>query len=489
MGTAAYFADVGIRRGKIEAVRRGLPAGKAEVDAGGHLVTPGFIDVHTHSESLPTMPEAENFIRMGVTSIVTGNCGGSSTDVNDFYRSLERARAAVNVATLVGHNSVRRAAMGGDFNREPTLEELGKMKELVDRAMREGAVGLSTGLIYLPGTFAKPEEVIELAKAIAPYDGIYVSHMRNEGAKMKDALEEVFRVARGAGVRAHVSHIKRTGKPNWGTASEHVALIDRARSEGIDITQDQYAYTASSTGIGANLIPSWAREGGREKYIQRIADSATKARIVAEMKQELKDDQRQDYSWAVIASYRHDPSLNGKSVLEATRLRRGSDSVDEQIELILETERNGGAGGVFHEMREDDLLAFLRHPNTMIASDSGPRRKGPDFPHPRGYGNNARLLGRYARDMEVMRLEEAVRRMTSLPARVFRLRDRGIIREGAWADLVVLDPARIRDTATFEAPHQFPEGIRAVVVNGQVVLRDGNMTKARPGQPLRGMDQ
>ena len=488
IGTAPYFADIGVAKGRIAAVRRGLPAGKVEIDARGQVVCPGFIDVHTHSESIASMPEAENFIRMGVTSIVTGNCGGSAVDMGKFLRDVDRGKIAVNVAALVGHNSVRNAAMGGSFDRPPTAEELEKMKALVDRAMRDGAVGLSTGLIYLPGTFSKTEEIIELVKAITPYDGIYVSHMRNESTKMREALEEVFRIAREAGVRAHVSHIKRTGKPTWGTAPEHVSLIEKARADGLDITQDQYAYTASSTGIGANLIPSWAREGGREKYLQRIADPATKAKIIAEMKEELKADQRDDFTFAVIASYRTDTSLNGKTVVEAAKLKRGSDSVDDQIELILETEKNGGASGVFHEMREDDLLTFLKHPNTMVASDSGPRRKGVDVPHPRGYGNNARVLSRYVREMKLLPLEEAVRRMTALPATVFRLRDRGILKEGAWADMVILDPERVRDTATFNAPHQHPDGIRAVLVNGKVVYRDSALTSERPGKALKRID-
>ncbi len=488
IGTAPYFADIGVKKGRISAIRRGLPAGNVEIDARGQIVCPGFIDVHTHSESIASMPEAENLIRMGVTSIVTGNCGGSALDLRKFWRDLERGKTTVNVATLVGHNTVRNAAMKGSFDRPPTAVELAEMRALVNRAMRDGTIGLSTGLIYLPGTFARSEEIVELAKVIGPYDGIYVSHMRNEGMKMREALEETFRIAREADVRAHVSHIKRTGKPTWGTAPEHVSIIENARANGLDITQDQYAYTASSTGIGANLIPTWAREGGGEKYLQRIADPATKARIVAEMKEELRADQREDFNFAVIASYRTDTSLNGKTVVEAAKMKRGSDSVDDQIELILEIEKNGGAGGVFHEMREDDLQTFLKHPNTMVASDSGPRRKGVDVPHPRGYGNNARVLSRYVREMKLLPLEEAVRRMTSLPATVFRLHDRGILRDGAWADIVVLDPERIRDTATFSAPHQYPDGITAVLVNGKVTYRNNAMTGERAGKALKRID-
>ena len=484
-GAPAFYADIGVNRGKIAEIRRGLASGKNEVDAAGQIVTPGYIDVHTHSESIGRMPEAENFIRMGVTTIVTGNCGGSAPDIAKFLRDVEKTGTTVNVATLVGHNTVRSRAMGGSFDRAPTSAELEKMRAAVDRAMKDGAVGLSTGLIYLPGTFSKTDEIVEAAKALAPYDGIYVSHMRNEGMKMREALEEVFRIAREAGVRAHVSHIKRTGKPSWGTAGEMIALLEKARREGVDVSQDQYAYTASSTGIGANLIPAWAREGGREKYLERIAEPASKARLVKEMREELALDQREDFAFAVITSFGSDPSLNGKNIVEAAKLKRGSASVEDQIELILEIEKTGGAGGVFHEMNEEDLRSFLRHPNTMVASDSGPRRLGNERPHPRGFGNNARVLARYVRETGLLRLEEAVRRMTSLPAGVFRLRDRGILKEGAWADLVALNPDQIQDTATFDDPNQYPSGITAVVVNGEVAFQKGALSGKRPGKALR----
>jgi N-acyl-D-amino-acid deacylase len=256
--------------------------------------------------------------------------------------------------------------------------------------------------------------------------------MRNEGTEILDSLNELFRIAREAKIRADVSHIKLGGKTSWGRAEEVLAAIEKARAEGLDVTHDQYAYTASSTTLGT-LIPSSAREGGAARFRERIADPLQKAAIVRGMKQTLRSGGRESYEYAVIASYAADRSLNGKTIVEAARLKRGSDSLDDQIELILEIESKGSGGGVFHGMNEEDLQKFMRHPNTMIASDAGPRQTGGDaMPHPRGFGNNARVLARYVRELKVLRLEDAIRKMTSLPATTFRLKDRGTVREGAW---------------------------------------------------------
>lgn len=483
-GNPLFFADVAVKDGRIAVVGRVPGTGATEVDATGQVVAPGFIDVHTHAENVTSLPGAENFVRMGVTTLVIGNCGGSVKDVAEYFRKLEETRVAVNVATLIGHNTVRSEAMGGSFDRAPTEAELDRMKALVEQAMRDGAVGLSTGLIYLPGTFSRTEEIIELARVAAAYDGIYTSHMRNEGTGILNALEELFRISREAGIRAEVSHIKLSGRSAWGRAEEVLAALEKARAEGLDITQDQYVYTASSTGL-AQLIPSSAREGGRERFRERIADPAQREKIVAQMKETLRRGGREDYGYAVIASYRADPSLNGKSIPEAARATRGADGLDDQIELILEIESKGGGSGVFHGMNEEDLQKFLRHPNTMIASDSGARELNEGVPHPRGYGNNARVLGRYVRELKLLRLEDAVRRMTSLPAGAFRLKDRGLVREGGWADLVVFDPARVRDVATFNDPHHYAAGFSWVFVNGAPVVREGSQTEVRPGQALR----
>jgi N-acyl-D-amino-acid deacylase len=324
--------------------------------------------------------------------------------VGKFFRQVGRTNVAVNVATLVGHNNVRRKAMAGDFDRPPTPEELEKMKALVRQAMKEGAVGLSTGLIYQPGVFSRTEEIAELAKVLSDYDGIYTSHMRHEDNQIYRALDEVFQIARAAHVRAEVSHIKLAGPSAWGQADRVLAHIEKARAEGLDITQDQYAYTASSTGL-SQLIPDTALEGGNREFRKRIADPAQKAAIVAQMKQSLRGKGREDYSYAVIASCRQNQSLDGLNIAEAAKTTRGSDSLDDQIETVLEIQKNGGASGVFHGMSEDDLKTFMRHPNTMIACDSGLRKFGEGVPNPRGYGNNARVLARYVRELKVLRLE------------------------------------------------------------------------------------
>jgi len=481
-GNPAFFADVGVKHGKIVALGKLSGTGEREVDAKGKVVCPGFIDVHTHAEEIDELPRAENFVRMGVTTIVLGNCGSSVLDVGAFFKRLEATNTSVNVATLVGHGSVRSKIMGGSFMRPPTEDELARMRKLVEQGMKDGAVGLSTGLIYLPGTFSKTEEIIELAKVASQFDGVYASHMRSEGEEIYDALNEVFRIAREAKIRAEISHIKLSGKQNWGQPDKVLATIEKARAEGLDITHDQYTYTASSTGI-SQLVPEQAREGG--KFKERLADPAQKQKIIAEMKEKLRRGKRDDYSYVMIAEYKADRSLNGLNMVEAARRRRGSDSVDQQIELILEMQANGGASGVFHGINEDDLRAFLGHPNTMFASDSGIRQWKQGVPHPRGYGNNARVLARYVRELGAIRLEDAVRRMTSLPASVFRVDDRGVLRRGAWADLVVFDPAKVQDRATFEDPHHYATGFEAVFVNGVEVVAQDEHTGARPGQVLR----
>ena len=481
-GNPAFFADVAVKEGRIAAVGRINGEAKSELDASGLVIAPGFIDVHTHAEDLAELPLAKNFVRMGVTTIVTGNCGGSELDVAEFFRRIERTGVTVNVATLVGHGTVRSKVMGDAETRAPTGEELAKMKSLVDQAMKAGAAGLSTGLIYVPGTFAKTEEIIELAKVAAASDGIYATHMRDEGKEIFAALEEVFRITREAKIRAEISHLKLSGPPAWGQADSVLAAIDRARAQGLDVTHDQYVYTASSTGIG-QLLPEQSRETARLR--EQLASSEGKTSIVAEMKARMRERGRTNFAYAVIADYKHDRSLNGLNLVEAAKKRRDADSLDDQIELILEIQLNGGASGVFHGISEDDLQAFLRHPNTMIASDSGVRRFQEGVPHPRGYGNNARVLARYVRELKLLRLEEAIRRMTALPANTFRLENRGQLREGNWADIVVFDPGKVQEHGTFGDPHHYATGFAFVLVNGVVVVKDDTHTGAHPGQVLR----
>jgi N-acyl-D-amino-acid deacylase len=483
-GTPAVAGDVAVRAGRIAAVGRIDGAGRTEIDAAGRIVAPGFIDVHTHSEDITELPVAENFLRMGVTTIVTGNCGSSRVDVGEFFAGIERTRVAVNVATLLGQGSVRAQVMGGSFMRPPSAAELERMRAIVDRGMQEGALGLSTGLIYLPGTFTKTEELIELARVASAHGGLYVSHMRAETIQIFDALDELLRIAREAKIRAQVSHLKLSGPAAWGRADEVLALLARARAEGLDVTQDQYVYTASSTGISA-LVPTEAREGGTAEFRKRLQDPATKAGVVAQMKRTLENGKRGDYTYAVIASYSRNPRLNGMTIPQAAKILRGSDTIDDQIETILDITANGGAQGIFHGMSEQDLQKFLVHPLTMVASDAGPRRFGRAVPHPRGYGNNARVLGRYVRELKLLSLEDAVRKMTSLPAQTFHLPERGRIQAGCHADLVIFDPATVTDPSTFSDPHHYAQGIDDVIVNGEAVIRRGVLTDARPGRPVK----
>jgi N-acyl-D-amino-acid deacylase len=486
-GGPAVHGDVAISQGRIVAVARHVSgSGRREIDVTGRIVAPGFIDVHTHAEEIVEHPRAENFLRMGVTTLVLGNCGSSTLDVDGFFRKLEATNISANVATLIGHGSVRNQVMGGSFMRPPSDGELAEMKAMVERAMRDGAVGLSTGLIYLPGTFARTEELIELMKVSARHDGIYASHMRDEGRGILESLAELFRIAREANCRAEISHLKLSGPASWGRAKEVLAAIDRARAEGLDITQDQYLYTASSTSL-SQLIPDEWREGG--KFKENLADPVRKARMMEQMRATLAKNGRTNFAYAVIANCKSDPALNGQNVVEAAQFRRRSAALDDQMEMILAIHAAGGASAIFHGISEEDLTTFLHHPNTMLGSDSGVRQFGEGVPHPRGYGNAARLLARYVEDQHQLRLEEAIRRMTCLPAATFRLKDRGQIREGAWADMVVFAPREVRDKAEFMKPHQYAEGFALVLVNGVVVVEDDLHTGARPGRALRRLSE
>lgn len=476
--------SIAVKGRRIAAVGEVKGSVTATIDAGGRVVAPGFIDVHTHAEDICRMPLAENFLRMGVTTIITGNCGKSRVDVAKFFEEIEQAKTTINVGTLIGHSSVREQGMGGKFIRAPNAEQLATMQSLVEQAMKDGAVGLSTGLIYVPGSFAKTDEIIALAKVAAAHEGIYASHMRHETVKIFEALDEFIRIAREAKIRAEVSHIKLAGPTAWGKAGEVLAVLDKARASGLRITHDLYAYTASSTGL-RQTIPDAALEGSRDDFIARLADPQQKTAIIDGMSVMRSRMGRADYGYAVIARFAADPALNGKTIPDAAKMVRGSDSLENQIELIFDIEARGGASAIYHGMNEGDLIQFMKHPLTMIASDGGPRQSGEDMPHPRSYGNNARVLARYVREQKAIGLEEAIRRMTSLPADTFNLRDRGVLKPGAFADIVIFDPAKVNDPSTFGDPHHHAEGFSDVIVNGGIVLRDGCLTGTRSGGPLR----
>jgi N-acyl-D-amino-acid deacylase len=483
-GNPWFRADVAVKGGRIVRVGRVNPSeAKRVIDAGNKILAPGFIDVHAHVESIYAQPDAENFVRMGVTSLVTGNCGGSATDVGKFLGRIGETPLAVNLATLVGHNTVRREVFGA-ADREPTAEELERMKALVERAMQDGAVGLSTGLIYVPGVYAKTDEVLELAKVAARHGGVYATHMRSEGLKVAEAIRESIEIGEKAGMPVEISHFKISARKLWGRSDMTLGLVEAARRRGLPVTVDQYAYTASSTSLDSRL-PEWVLEGGRDEGKKRLADPAARERVRRELKDSLKRSGFKDLSHAVVADYDPKPEYNGKSIAEIAKLARGKSDLKNQIEQVLEMYEAGGAQMVYHSMGEEDVRRIMREPFTMIASDSGVRKFGEGFPHPRGYGNNARVLGRYVRELKIVTLEDAVRKMTSLPAQTFNLRDRGLVREGMAADLVVFDEQTVSDRATFEQPHQYAVGFDLVLVNGVPVFEGGRMTGARPGLALR----
>jgi N-acyl-D-amino-acid deacylase len=484
-GNPWFRADVAVKDGRIARIGRiGPEEARQAIDAKGQILAPGFIDVHTHVESIYSLPAAENFIRMGVTSLVTGNCGTSTTDVSEFLGRIKVKPIAVNLGTLVAHGSVRRRVMGLD-DRGPTPEEMTRMEALVEQAMKDGAVGLSTGLIYVPGTYAKTDEIIGLAKVAAKYGGLYATHMRSEGEKVADAIRESIEIGEKAGLPVEISHFKISNKKLWGQSPMTLGLVREARARGLMVTVDQYAYTASSTSLDSRL-PSWLSAGGLEEAKKRLADKPTRDRVVAEMKEGLKRSGFKDYSYAMVADYEPDRSFNGRSIAEITKQVQGKSDITSQIEQIVSMYEAGGAGMVYHGMSEDDVKRIMQEPFTMIASDSGVRQSDESVPHPRGYGNNARVLGHYVRELKLISLEDAVRKMTSLPAQTFGFRDRGMIREGFAADMVIFDENTIIDRATFDKPHQFPTGISYVIVNGELVLGSNQMTDARPGVALRG---
>ena len=482
-GRAGVLQDVAIKDGRIAAIGRIASADAAgTIDAKGLIVAPGFIDIHTHADNLASRGDAANFVRMGVTTIVAGNCGSSALDVSAALQAVRERPGAVNFATLIGHNTVRSAVMGS-ANRPPTAAELARMRSLVWKGMADGAVGFSTGLQYVPGTYAQMMEIAELARAAANGNGIYASHMRNEGTALEEAIAETIRVGEISGARVQISHLKVDSPNRWGASQKALAMIDAARQKGIDVRADQYAYTAASSTFGIRF-PSWALEGGQSKLAERLNDPAVWQKIKTEMAGLLAERGLSDLSFAVVAMYRADPSVNGLSMKQVAARALGSDSADAQFEAARTMMLAGGASMVYHFMSDADIDRIMRHPQVGIASDASVIGFGDGAPHPRGYGNNARVLGTYVRGRRVLSLEEAIRKMTSLPAGHFKFANRGTIRAGYAADLVVFDPAQVADTATFEKPHGYAAGIPYVLVNGEIVVKNGTQTEARPGQVL-----
>lgn len=487
-GNPWYEADIGIAGGRIVEIGRIDPQrGNEVIYAQGLIVAPGFIDVHTHIEGgIERNPNAENFLQMGVTSVVTGNCGSSRLNLEEWFEKISGAGIGVNVASLIGHNTIRREAMNGDFDRPPRPDELDRMRDLVDRAMRAGAVGLSTGLEYVPGMWATTDEIAELAKVAAAYGGVYASHMRDEGEFIEKSVAEAIAIGEKARIPVEISHFKISSKKRWGASAASIKMVEDARARGLQVTVDQYLYPASSTGIGI-LFTSWVFDGGREKTEERLRNPATRERIRRDVIEKARAQGFSDLSFAYIANYETDQSFNGRNLAEITQAKKGRKEIEAQADLAIEILQAGGASMVLRKMSDEDVERIFRQPFTMVASDAGVMSwDDKSVPHPRGFGNNARALGLYVREKKIVSLPEAIRRMTSLPAQTFGLLDRGLIRPGMAADLVIFDENAVRDLATFEKPKTFPVGIDYVIVNGRKAVERSYYSHTNAGVILRG---
>ena len=483
-GNSWYWGDVAVKDGKILRLGKELSlTAKKTIDAKGFIIAPGFIDVHTHIEGDEVKnPTADNFIYDGVTTVVTGNCGSSSADIKGYLQKLDSIKLSINVATLIGHNDVRKAVMGTS-NRKATAEEIAKMQALVEQGMKDGAVGFSTGLIYIPGTYSSTEEVVALAKAAAKYKGVYASHMRDEGDAVVEAINEAIHIGREAKMPVEISHFKLSGQQNWGRSKETLPMIIRAREEGIDVTIDQYPYTASSTSL-STLLPDEILADGQDSIKARLARPEIRRYVTDYMLKKLKKRKLKHFSYPVVAFYRADTTMNGKSIEQVNLLMGRKNKAKEETETVMDMMMKGGAGMVFHGMGDEDVKRIMQYPFNMFASDASIRVYNQGAPHPRGYGTNARVLGKYVREEKVISLEEAVRRMTSLPAQKFGLQNRGLLREGYAADIVIFDEKEVADFSTYEKPHAYSKGFQYLLVNGEVVINEGKHTGLRTGQTL-----
>lgn len=486
-GNNWYYADVAIKDGKILSIEKNIQlAAIKTIDAKGLFVCPGFIDVHTHIEDDEVKnPYASNFIYDGVTTVVTGNCGLSRVDLKKYFELLDSIKLSINVAALIGHNDIREFVMG-KANREPTQAEMKRMETLVDNAMKAGAVGFSTGLIYTPGNFCKTNEIIALAKIAAKYNGVYATHMRNEGDSIVDAINEALNIGIACNMPVEISHFKLSGQNNWGRSAETLGLIKAARDKGLDVTIDQYPYTAASTTI-STLFPDWALANGQDSIVARLKRPTDKKKIEDYIIMRLHKRNLEHFGFVVLANYPADTSLNGKSIEQINLLKHRPHTLKNEVKTIFEIMLKGGASAIFHGMSENDVRYFVQYPFNMFASDGTIRVVGVGNPHPRSYGTNARVLSKYVREEKLISLEEAIRRMTSLPAQKFSFKNRGLLKEGFAADIIVFDDIKIKDNSSFEKPHQYSTGIEYVLVNGKITLDGGNHTKTKSGQVLYGI--
>lgn len=487
LGNLAFLGDIGIKGDRIIAISsEGLNADDADVavNISGLVIAPGFIDNHAHIQtSIHEHPLAENFTRQGITTLIASlHSGDQPWPLDEYASSLE---VAPNVGFFAGHSWTRVQVLGME-NRAPDHDELQAMRDLVEESMKQGALGLSTGLLYVPANYAETGEIIELAKVASQYGGIYVTHMRNEGTGLLDSVNETIRIAAEANIPAHINHHKAVGVKQWGWSRQTLAMIDDARASGLDITHDLYPYTASST-RSAVLFPQWALAGGAEEFANRIADPEQQQIIREEMREIIMNDRTgSDLSRIQFRVLYSDETYNGKRLSEFAADRGLPNDLETGINLIIELQLKGGFSVIFHAMDEEDVIRIMQHPLSMIETDGDPVSYGDGFPHPRSYGAFPRILARYVRELGVLTLEEAVRKMTSMPADQYNQKERGRIVAGAYADLVVFDADTVQDEATYIDPHRYPTGIDHVMVNGKFVIRSGALTGERPGMWIKG---
>ena len=486
-GVAAYEGDVAIDGDLIAAVGdlRDSHMGKTVIDAKGQVIAPGFIDVHTHLDPILGMPDAESHVRQGVTLALGGPDGSCPWPLKDHFDSLESLDLGMNIAYLTGHNTIRREVMGLE-NRAPTANELDEMKSLVESSMKSGAFGISTGLKYLPGAFSNVNEVIALSAVASEYDGFYTSHLREEGLGLIEAVQEAIQISRDAEIPVVLTHHKAIGMPMWGKSQQTLAMVDSAREIGLDIMMDQYPYIASYTGISV-LIPAWARAGGQDAFLDRINDTVLRDSIKAGIVYNILNDRGGgDLNRILLARVRWDEGLEGKTLGEWAETLNLEPTAENGAELVIQAQQNGGASCVYFAMDHQDVDRIMQHPMTMIASDGRLSRLGVGHPHPRWYGTFPRVLGHYVRERKILPLNTAIHKMTGLPAARMGLTDRGIIKEDSYADVVIFNPKTVIDKATFDEPHQYPEGINYVIINGVVTVVDGEFTKNRAGRVIYG---
>lgn len=477
--------DVGIINDEIQKIGN-LSKYKAKriIDAKGFAVTPGFIDMHAHLDPILELSDCESHIRQGVTTALGGPDGSSPWPLGHFLDSLDQIGVGMNVAYLIGHNTVRKNVMALE-NRAPTEIELQQMKDQVLKSMEEGAYGISTGLKYLPGAFSKVDEVIGLSKIASSKGGIYTSHLREEGLGIFLAINEAISISKEADIPVVLTHHKVIGKPMWGKSTKTIAMVDSARALGLNIILDQYPYNASHTGISV-LIPSWARAGGNEAFKERILvkklRDSIKSGIIFNI---LNDRGGSDLDRIQFAKVKWMPELEGKTLKYWCEERGLEPSLENGADLVIEAQENGGASCIYHAMDEKDVERIMKHPQTMIASDGRLTKLGDGHPHPRAYGTFPRVLGYYVREKSILQLKEAIYKMTSFPAKSLGLTDRGSIKENMKADIVIFDPATVIDKSTFQKPHQYPEGIYYVIINGKISIDNGEFKKLKAGSVLR----